>query len=272
MDVYKELHYTNVSREQRELLIALLNEFEPEGFEELDDELKVFFTEDKYNDALLDEVHASLQMKPSVSDIAPVNWNQSWESNFAPVVVDDFVAVRAGFHDPISQVEHEIVITPKMSFGTGHHATTYMMLQQMREIDFRDRSVFDFGTGTGVLAILAHRLGAGHIRAIDNDVWSIENTRENMEANNATSIILERADDAGAGFQYDIILANINRNVLLDNMHRLSAQLNPGGTLLLSGLLEEDETVITESAARNALHSPQRFQRGNWICIRFSAA
>lgn len=272
MNTYKELHYTSIPREQREILMALLNEFGPEGFEEGDDELKVFFTDDQYNEASLAAIHSSLQVTPIVSDIAPVNWNQSWESNFAPVVVDDFVAVRAGFHDPISQVEHEIVITPKMSFGTGHHATTYMMLQQMRSIDFKDRAVFDFGTGTGVLAILAHRLGADNIRAIDNDTWSIDNTRENMEANKATSILLERADDAGAGFQYDIILANINRNVLLDNMHRLSAQLNPGGTLLLSGLLEEDETVITESAARNGLFAPQRFQRGNWICIRFSAA
>ncbi|MDF2388038.1 50S ribosomal protein L11 methyltransferase [Nostoc ellipsosporum NOK] len=272
MNAYKELHYTNVSREQREILIALLNEFEPEGFEEGDDELKVFFTEDKYNDASLDEVHASLQIKPSVSDIEPVNWNQAWESNFEPVVVDEFVAVRAGFHDPINQVEHEIVITPKMSFGTGHHATTYMMLQQMRAIDFKDRHVFDFGTGTGVLAILAHRLGAASVRAIDNDPWSIDNTRENMETNNAEAIILERADDAGEGYHYDVILANINRNVLLDNMHRLSAQLNPGGTLLLSGLLEEDETVIVDSAAKNGLGQPQRFQRGNWICIRFSAA
>lgn len=271
MTSYKQLHYTNVSVEQREILVALLNELGSEGFEEGDDELKVFFAIADYDEEALAGIHASLHLMPVVSDIEPVNWNQSWESNFTPVIVDDFVAVRAGFHDPVAHVEHEIVITPKMSFGTGHHATTFMMLQQMRSIDFKDCTVFDFGTGTGVLAILALHLGAAGVRAIDNDPWSIANTRENMEANHAETIVLERADDAGEGHQYDIILANINRNVLLDNMRRLSAQLKTGGTLLLSGLLEEDETIIVESAVRNGLTAPQRFQEGNWLCIRFSA-
>ena len=118
--------------------------------------------------------------------IPEANWNQVWESNFDPVIVDDFVAIRADFHEPVKGVSLEIIITPKMSFGTGHHATTYMMIEQMRELDFTGKSVFDFGTGTGVLAILAEKLGANKVIAVDNDEWSIENAEENFEKNNCT--------------------------------------------------------------------------------------
>ncbi len=136
---------------------------------------------------MLNDLTSSLQLSFSKTIIEETNWNQVWESNFDPVIVDDFVAVRAHFHEPIKNVQHEIVITPKMSFGTGHHATTYMMMQQMRELDFAGKNVFDFGTGTGVLAILAEKLGAQKVIAIDNDDWSIENADENVKRNNCTN-------------------------------------------------------------------------------------
>ena len=127
----------------------------------------------------------------SETTIEETNWNQVWESSFEPVVVDDFVAVRADFHEPIKGIKHEIVITPKMSFGTGHHATTYMMLEQMGKLDFKDKRVLDFGTGTGVLAILAEKMGAKKIIAIDNDEWSIENANENIKRNNCVAVELK---------------------------------------------------------------------------------
>ena len=157
-----------------------------------------------------------------------------------------------------------------MSFGTGHHATTYMMIQQMGEIDFKDKTVFDFGTGTGVLAILAAKLGANNVFAVDNDHWSIENANENFEKNNCTKVDLQKTDDAGSGNQYDIILANINKNVILENMSNLSEQLLLDGVLLLSGLLVEDETDIVKAAGKFQLKLVTKTERNNWITLKFT--
>jgi len=186
------------------------------------------------------------------------------------VIVDDFVAVRADFHKPVAGVTHEIVVTPKMSFGTGHHATTLMMLQQMREVDFKDKRVLDFGTGTGLLAILAERLGAKKIIAIDNDDWSIENAKENIKNNGCSSIMLQKADSPQMDETFDIVLANINRNVIVGNFHFLTSQLAMGGTLLLSGILKEDGDVIFHKTDEYSLHIIQTSVRDNWLCFRIS--
>lgn len=262
------ISFRNVPSDITDIIIAELRNT-AEGFEETDNGLKVIFLKENYNQDEITELASTYQLQYETEEIAPQNWNALWESNFSPVIVDDFVGIRASFHDPLQQVQHEILITPKMSFGTGHHATTHLMMQQMRKISFPGKSVFDFGTGTGVLAILAHQLNAESIYANDIDEWSILNARENFEQNNTADIHLIQSDSAIMGETFDIILANINRNVLLDNMKDLSLQLNPDGQLILSGILEEDLDIIKEAAEGNGLALVEKNARNNWLCLNF---
>jgi ribosomal protein L11 methyltransferase len=262
------LSFRNVPSDITDIIIAELQNT-AEGFEETDNGLKVIFLKENYNQDEITELVSNYQLQYETEEIAPQNWNAVWESNFSPVIVDDFVGIRASFHEPLQNVQHEIVITPKMSFGTGHHATTHLMMQQMRKLSFPGKSVFDFGTGTGVLAILAHRLGARSIYANDIDEWSILNARENFEQNHAGAIRLVQSDTADMNEQFDIILANINRNVLLDNMKYLSAQLNTEGQLVLSGILEDDLPAIQKTAEQHQLSLVETNMRGNWLCLNF---
>jgi ribosomal protein L11 methyltransferase len=270
MGNYLQITFRPIAAEKAELLIAQLHEANFEGFEEEDDTLKAYVREELCDLEELNAISEAHDVAYGMTTIEETNWNAVWESNFDPVIVDDFVAVRAGFHAPISSVEHEIVITPKMSFGTGHHATTFMMMQQMRELDFNGKSVFDFGTGTGVLAILAVKLGAAEVIAVDNDDWSIANAQENLENNDAGITRLLKADSAAGEGSFDIILANINKNVILDNMVDLKAHLKQGGTLLLSGLLVTDEEDIRMACEKYGLIFVSRKERHNWLCIKAS--
>ena len=251
------------------MLLAQLNEIGFDGFEEEENSLKAFIPANDFIGAALKEIAANHNLSFNQSTIEEANWNAVWESNFQPVIVDDFVGIRAGFHKPITGVEHEIVITPKMSFGTGHHATTFMMIQQIKEIDFTGKTVFDFGTGTGILAILAEKLGASKIVAVDYDEWSIANAEENLVRNKCSKVGLKKADTAAGEEQYDIILANINKNVILDNFSSLVKKLSHPGILLLSGLLEGDENDITTAASKSALRFSVKSSRNNWIALRF---
>lgn len=262
------ISFRQVPSDITDIIIAEL-QHKAEGFEETENGLKVTFLKENYTAEEVAELASTYQLQYETEEIAAQNWNALWESNFSPVIVDDFVGIRASFHEPMQHVQHEIVITPKMSFGTGHHATTHLMMQQMRKISFPGKSVFDFGTGTGVLAILAHRLGAASLYANDIDEWSILNARENFDRNNATGIRLVQSDSAMMGESFDIILANINRNVLLDNMKDLSSQLNTDGQLILSGILEEDFTIIRETAEKNQLKLSEKNARHNWLCLSF---
>ncbi len=176
--------------------------------------------------------------------------------------------VRASFHEPVQDVKHEIIITPKMSFGTGHHATTWLMLDAMQQITFTGKEVLDFGTGTGLLAILSEKLGASNITAIDIDEWSIMNAAENITLNKCAAIQLLRADNPGEG-SFDIILANINRNILLENMEQLTSQLKKDGVLLLSGILQPDLRDVLQKAADTGLKDQQVSERDGWLCVRF---
>lgn len=199
------------------------------------------------------------------------NWNALWESNFEPVLVDDFVGVRANFHAPFNgKVEHDIIITPKMSFGTGHHGTTYSVMQLMRGIDFTNKSVFDFGTGTGLLAILAHKLGASYVLGVDNDDWCIENASENISVNNAQSIEIHKVDNAKLNKKFNIIVANINKNIILDNLAFLVEATMPGGVVLLSGLLVEDAPEIEAACAALGWKHQATRTRNNWIALHYS--
>lgn len=270
MNEYIQIEFQNIVSEKSDLLIAELDLLGFDGFEETETNLKAFIKSTNFNESALKEIVDKLEVSYKKTVIEETNWNAVWESNFQAVMVDDFAGIRADFHAPLVNLEHEIIITPKMSFGTGHHATTYMMIQQMREIEFKGKSVFDFGTGTGVLAILAEKMGASAIVAIDNDDWSIENATENFNRNACNNIEVFKTNTADLNKSFDIILANINKNVILLNLTILISQLNPHGILLLSGLLSEDEPDIIEAVGKNNAFLVKKMERANWISLRIN--
>ena len=266
-----QVTFDHILPEQQDWVIAHLAEAGYEGFEQSDRELKAFIPETSFDKHYLKELAFKYQLSYVVDTIPAQNWNAVWESNFQPIVVEDFVGVRAAFHATMKGVVHEVVITPKMSFGTGHHATTWMMMRQMKEIDFNNKVVFDFGTGTGVLAILAEKLNAKEIIAADIDDWSIENAKENISLNQCKRILILQSDSMSTDDVFDIILANINKNVLLENMEKMAGQLKKNGVLLLSGLLTADETDIVQSAKNNLLVFAGKVVLDNWLCLKFCA-
>ena len=255
----------------QEMLIARLAEIGFDGFEEGDESLAAYIESDKIQAKELDLIVSQYDLSYSLSIIEKQNWNALWESNFDPVRVDDFVGVRANFHPPFTGVEHEIVITPKMSFGTGHHATTYSVMQLMQALDFQEKSVFDFGTGTGILAILAKKLGAVDLLAVDNDEWCVENASENISINNCKHIDIQLVNHAGTNRQFDIVIANINKNIILDNIAALGKAVVSGGQVLLSGLLIEDEDDILTACTTLGWKKVKTVQRGAWIAIWLQA-
>lgn len=260
----------NLKKEVTDIAIAMLTHLGFEGFEEGEDFLLAYINKDDLDETLLKNLSNQLQFVYRMDAIAPRNWNAEWESHFEPVMIDDFIMVRAHFHKPVVTIQHDIIITPKMSFGTGHHATTTLMIQQMRDLNFHNKTVLDFGTGTGILAILAEKFGAIDVLTIDNDDWSIENCRENIERNGCSHIQIEQRNDANVKRLFDVILANINRNVITNNLSFLFENLREGGCLLLSGLLVEDEDIIREEAVRYHLTCKNIRQRLQWISLLFS--
>lgn len=266
---YIQLTIPTATEDIRSILMAELEGEGAEGFEEAEDQLLAYFKAASFDEDAIAGRLKQWNLTYEKKEIAETNWNAIWESNFQPVYVDDFLYIRADFHPPASGVEHELVITPKMSFGTGHHATTWLVAQAMRKIEFSNKSVFDFGTGTGILAILASRLGATRVWAIDNDQWSIENGKENVARNAVDNIELQLADTfAKEGETFDVILANINKNVILDHMSALAARLKKDGILLLSGLLTADEADIRMAASIQGLEISQRNEKDNWLCLK----
>lgn len=267
---YIKISFDELQPEQKEILIAQLADAGCEGFEETEKGLDAFIAKKDFDKTLVKEIALKYNLHYSSAEIPATNWNAVWESNFEPVVVDDYVTIRAGFHPPADNTAFEIIITPKMSFGTGHHATTFMMMQMMREIEITGKSVFDFGTGTGVLAILAEKEGAATVTAIDNDDWSIENAAENFAMNHCRKIQLKKGSAVLSENKFDIILANINKNVILENFSPLCRQLNKKGMILFSGLLESDRDDIIKTANDHNLILFKELTRNNWICLKFS--
>jgi len=253
---------------QQEILIALLTELGYEGFEQQDDALLAYLPETGFDAAGLEATLLPWDLAYSTTLLPAKNWNEEWEKNFTPVQVGDFCGVRAHFHPPIPGVTYDLVITPKMSFGTGHHATTFLMLQAMQNLDFSRKSVLDFGAGTGVLAILAEKLGAARVLAIDEDDWSIENARENITENHCINTFPLKSDTIPRNQRFDIILANINKHVLLREMAGMRQQLKAGGVILMSGLLLEDSEDIENEAISCGLSISGRMTRGSWICLK----
>ena len=267
MSNYCEITIQIASEEQSDILVAELSELGYEGFEEMEGQLKAFIIETDFDENILNKLLSNNNIIYTLSIINKQNWNAVWEANFEPVQVDDFVGVRASFHPPFQNLAHEIVITPKMSFGTGHHATTYMVMQLMRELDFTGKTVFDFGTGTGILAILAEKLGAQSILAVDNDDWCIENATENIQINQCNQITIDKIDILNFESKFDIIIANINKNVILENITILKKGLKKGGQILLSGLLAEDETDIHNACQLIGFQHKKTISKSGWIAI-----
>ena len=261
--------FNNVDEGVQEILVAQLSEEGYDGFEQGADFLLAYIAEDAFNEARLQEL--ALNSTYTLEKMAKQNWNEVWESNFQPVIVEDFCTIRADFHNIAITTPYEIVITPKMSFGTGHHATTQLMMLAMRDMDMQGKYVFDFGTGTGVLAILAEKLGASYVLAIDNDEWCVENANENMVRNNCKNITIHKAGDKGLPpIETDIILANINRHILLQYMSDIYANVKPGGSIIMSGLLSEDRPIIVHEAEKTGLTFASFRELNNWIAIVFN--
>lgn len=252
----------------RDIFLAWLVDLGFEGFEERDDALLAFIPQSHFDKSSLSELippeyHVEIQV------IEQHNWNEEWEKSFTPVIIDHFVAIRAAFHPAVSDTMYEIIITPKMSFGTGHHPTTHLMLQMMRSLEFRGRQVLDFGTGTGVLAILAEKMGSAEIIAIDYDEWSLANARENFEQNNCQNIRLIEAGYLDIPIAFDIILANLTKNVILENLHSFRQHLKKDGVFLCSGLLIGDEHAITEACKEHGWNLKNKMEDKSWIAMEF---
>lgn len=246
-----------------------------EGFEEKQEELIAFISADTFNEkdflALIKSTQTLFPISYSKIEIAEQNWNKLWESNFHPIVIGNDIAVRASFHNPLPEVKHEIIIDPKMSFGTGHHATTSMMMQLMLLENFKDKQVLDFGSGTGILSILAAKLGASSVLAIDNEEWAYRNSIENFHLNNVTSATSVLGDALNfKGKLYDVILANINRIVLISTMKQFSACLQKDGRLLISGFLKEDEEIVAIEAQNAGFEIINKVEQDGWVAMSLS--
>ena len=272
MNRYIQITIETNDSEESDIFVARLSQAGFEGFEEEPKKLHAFIPETLYDVSKVEKIISEIKgigdpfhSLFSVEYIEPRNWNAEWEKDFEPVVVDYFCRIRAHFHAANTQVIHDIIITPKMSFGTGHHATTFMMLSAMQHLDFKSRSVLDFGTGTGVLAILASKLGAESVLAIDSDEWSIDNALENISVNGCDSIVVEKKDSLSGTGQFDIILANINLRVILENMDSMRQHLNKTGVLIGSGVLESDEEKIRKKAADSGFVFEMQVIRDNWM-------
>jgi len=264
MKKYFQIQILAALPEEKERLIAELSEINFYAFEEEKNYLNAYIQEEDFNEEQLKEILKS-QFDFSTTIIEEENWNAQWESSIQPVIINDFVAVRPSFHDPVGGVKHELIITPKMSFGTGHHATTSLMIELMEKIDFGNKMVLDFGTGTGVLAILAEKLGAREIIAIDNDEWSIRNATENIQANHCGRIRIELKKDLSSLSPFDVILANINLNVISHESSAMVELLKTGGTLLVSGFLLKDEKEILDIFTEKNIIKKESLQQGGWV-------
>lgn len=210
-----------------------------------------------------------VKIEYSYEEMPNINWNEEWEKNFSPINIDDKVLIRAEFHEPKPEM-HEIIIQPKMSFGTGHHPTTHLMVQQMMDMDLQDKTVLDMGCGTSVLAIYAKQRGAGKTVAIDIDEWSVENSKENAERNGVELAISQGTADNLGTEKFDVILANINRNILISDIPTYVSVLNEGGKLLLSGLCFFDVDDILQVCTEENLKMEKQMQREEWVSILLS--
>ena len=256
-----------------DILIAELDSLGFESFMETSDGLLAYIRKSELNFDSLDHIQLfkdpDFKIEYTQDEVAQQNWNQRWEENFEPIILGRHCAVRAPFHK-VPEVQYDIVITPKMSFGTGHHETTHMMLQFVLKNDVSGKKVLDMGCGTGVLAILASMKGATSVHAVDFDHWSYLNAKENVRLNYQEGIVVTEGDAASLGNnKYDIVLANINRNTLLADIPTYVKHLEKPGTLILSGFYKEDLPMISEKCAASGLSFQENLQNNDWVSAKY---
>ena len=270
---YAEVRFrVKPQKEGFEILIAQLSELPFDSFVEETVHLKAYI---KIKDISEEQINAcqifnnpNFDVEYSIHDIEDINWNQTWEDNFKPVRISPECIIRAPFHEPV-KVKHELIIEPKMSFGTGHHGTTHQMLEQLLKEDLKNKSVLDMGCGTGVLAVLSEKLGAKHIQAIDIDNWCFVNTLENQERNNCHKITVKEGSHEQIEGHFDVILANINRNILLDQIPVYVEHSNSNAIFLLSGFYEEDLNPINELCKQQGLKYVKHQLKNDWVCAKY---
>ena len=268
---YLQYEFFSSSEDEQQWLIALLSDLPFEGFEETNISVLAFIKADAIDDG---EVRLTLDannlshVQFAVNVIEQKNWNEEWEKNFPPVIIAERVGIRAPFHEPLN-TEIELIIEPKMSFGTGHHSTTASMIELMLGLDLKNKLLLDMGSGTGVLAILANKLGVEVPVAIDHEEWAYQNAIENAQRNNSN--IDARLSEAAVAIEekFDVILANINRHIIVENLHHWMPLLNPNGEVLLSGFIEQDIPIIRELCASFSLEERQLLQKGECIAMKF---
>jgi len=271
---YIEFQFTvNPLQPASEILIAELSYAGFESFVENEEGVTAYVVSEEFDEEAFAGLHIlqsdEFEITYTSQEIEKVNWNIEWEKNFNPIIIDDQCSVRAPFHEK-PETEFDIVIEPKMSFGTGHHATTHMMLQFILNNDWEGKTVLDMGCGTGVLAILTEMKGAKSVDAIDIDNWCYLNSMENVVRNNCELIsVYEGAAELLEGKHYDMIIANINRNILLEDISKYSECLNPGGKLFLSGFYIEDIPAIEEECNLNGLKIEDELEQENWAALSF---
>lgn len=256
-----------------EILIAQLGFVGFESFVENENGVTAYIQKQEWNASILEDVYVlnsdEFKITHEQKEVAQTNWNAEWEKNFEPIQVDDRVSVRAPFHEN-PNLDYDIVIEPKMSFGTGHHETTHMMIQHLLNLDLEGKKVLDMGCGTGILAIFAEMKGANPIDAIDIDNWCYQNSVENAERNNCHNISVYEGDvSLLEGKRYDVIIANINRNILLADMKVYAECLNENGTLLLSGFYQEDIPTIEAEVTKHGLVFNKKIERNNWVALKY---
>lgn len=268
---YLAYHFTvNPPQPGSEILIALIADFGFDSFDNTETGFIAYIQED-----LQGQVHlADLQFEEftftySIEKVAEVNWNAEWEKNFEPVYVDRDLIIRAPFHETKSDFKHEIIITPKMSFGTGHHQTTRMMCRELFKTQVTGKRILDMGCGTGILAILAKQLGAGEVLGIDIDEWSVENSIENCATNNYPDIVVKKGDVKLLSEEkpFELILANINKNILKADIPSYALKLVRGGRLFLSGFFTTDVAELKEVAAKNSLRFVSEGHENEWAVM-----
>jgi len=273
MEKYVALIFHTADEETRSVLSAILDSYGFEGFEEGDDYLKAFIPQSGFQQINMKEILAEVpvlqSLKYSQEEIEPKNWNEEWEKNFQPIIVANQLYIRASFHAARKDIPLEIVIDPKMSFGTGHHATTYMMSELMMQSDFKNKTVFDFGSGTGILSILASKLNAASVYALDHEEWAYHNCVENCQLNgikNAEAVFGDESKFPTSSF--DIILANINKNIISKNIASLASLLKPNGLLFISGFLTDDADNMLSVARAVPLSRLAQTEKDGWVAMK----
>lgn len=256
-----------------EILMAELAQANFDTFLETENGFEAYVEGEQYDRQLVDDIRRKYEQSTplgfSFSQIPKKNWNEEWEKSYAPIVVEDKCLIRAAFHSAEKKYPYELVITPKMSFGTGHHQTTYLMVKNMMTMDFERKRVMDAGCGTAILSVMACKLGAGEVEAFDIDEWSVVNGNENSAINGCSNIHIQQGkiseiDLAGT---FDVVLANINKNVLLEELKIYSSYLNPQGMLLLSGFLTHDIPDLLHESATCNLKEIRRDERETWAAL-----